>query len=338
MRKGWDDALDFQNMLRYAMRTEDWNAELAYWGTGQSRGVNYQEYPEPDSRPVGAAEMRFLAAMACATAVGFAPDDYSEPGTKAHSYASRFVPGDMDVPPMWVDNEVIDLVEHASQTFRPEALMPEDILIPNAFCVFERTMYANDIEGREVCFRAASWSHFVDPADEDRRGIILALWRHMHDEDAYSRQSPHRYHSRIGGSPLRLMQTAMFPWGEARAMEDIANHKLFAQLQVLWRLAKQQITIRSERQVSRPTWRSKQNQNWRAIKSVQVLTLRRAKVVHEGEPGEAHYSHRFNVHGHWRNQWYASEKVHRQIWIDEFIKGPEDRPLVLKKQAIEFIR
>jgi hypothetical protein len=336
MRKGWDDALDFQNQLRYAMRTEEWGQELAYWGTGQSRGVNYQEWPTEGNRPVGEREMKFIAAMACATAVGFAPEDYTEPGTRAFEYTSKNMPGEMEIPPMWVDNGVIDLVEYAAETFRPEALYATDLIIPNAFCVFERTMFANDIEGREISFRAASWSHFVDPADDDRRGIILALWRHMNDEDAYSRNSPLRYHRRVGGSPLRLMQTAMFPWGEARAMEDVANHKLFAQLQVLWKMAKQQITIQSERQVSRPTWRSKQN--WRQIKTVQVLTLRRAKVVHEGETGEAHYSHRFPVHGHWRNQWYASEKVHRQIWINGYVKGPEDKPFVAKRQAVEFIR
>jgi len=44
--------------------------------------------------------------------------------------------------------------------------------------------------------------------------------------------------------------------------------------------------------------------------------------------GEAHYDNwRWMVRGHWRAQWYASEKAHRLIWIDPHIKGPEDAPL-----------
>lgn len=339
MRGGWDDALEMQNQLKYALDTDEWQAELEHWGHGQGKGISYLEWEVEDSRPVDAEAMRFLLSVAALSAVGI------EEGAAAReddSPGMRYL-GQMpvDVVPMWVDGGVLDLVEYAAETFQPEALIAEDLLVPNAFCLFERALRANDIEGREISFRAASWAHFLDPAavlaGGGKGGIVMALWRHMADEDDYSRQDPRRYHRRMGGSVLRPMQTTMVPWGDPRAMKEPANHKVFAQLQVLWRLAQQQITIRSERQVSRPTWRSKQN--WRQIKTVQVLTLRRPKNPRpEGEPGEAHYSHRFPVHGHWRNQWYASEKVHRQIWIDPYIKGPAEAPFVAKRQAVEFIR
>jgi hypothetical protein len=52
------------------------------------------------------------------------------------------------------------------------------------------------------------------------------------------------------------------------------------------------------------------------------------------ENGEANYSHRFIVSGHWRNQWYPSEKLHRQIWISPYVKGPEDKPLIVRPRRV----
>lgn len=46
----------------------------------------------------------------------------------------------------------------------------------------------------------------------------------------------------------------------------------------------------------------------------------------EGTPFE--YAHRFIVRGHIRNQYFPSTKDHRLIWIDPFMKGPKDAPLV----------
>ena len=42
------------------------------------------------------------------------------------------------------------------------------------------------------------------------------------------------------------------------------------------------------------------------------------------------WSHRWLVSGHWRNQWYPSEGVRRPIWIDAFVKGPSDAPLLVR--------
>lgn len=70
---------------------------------------------------------------------------------------------------------------------------------------------------------------------------------------------------------------------------------------------------------------------------VRVVTLRRERAVEP--PSEAtgqsvNWSHRWLVGGDaggfWRNQWYPSEKVHRLIWIDAYVKGPPDKPLVIK--------
>ncbi len=48
----------------------------------------------------------------------------------------------------------------------------------------------------------------------------------------------------------------------------------------------------------------------------------------ERRGGDVEWSRRWLVRGHWRNQWYPSEQVHRTIWISPYVKGPEDRPFI----------
>jgi hypothetical protein len=68
---------------------------------------------------------------------------------------------------------------------------------------------------------------------------------------------------------------------------------------------------------------------------VVVVKLRREQGErHEPTGEEGNYSHRWIVGGHWRNQWYATESIHRQIWISPYVKGPEDRPLIVRPRRV----
>ena len=62
---------------------------------------------------------------------------------------------------------------------------------------------------------------------------------------------------------------------------------------------------------------------------LKVVTLRRKQPeTHEstGQGKSVEWSCRWLVEHHWRNQWYPSENIHRQIYIDPYLKGPEDKP------------
>lgn len=41
------------------------------------------------------------------------------------------------------------------------------------------------------------------------------------------------------------------------------------------------------------------------------------------------WNHRWIVRGHWRNQWYPSTQVHRPKYVPSYVKGPEDKPLIV---------
>lgn len=72
---------------------------------------------------------------------------------------------------------------------------------------------------------------------------------------------------------------------------------------------------------------------------ITVVTLRKRKQHHEGESNPVDWQNRWMVSGHWRNQWFPSLQSHRQIWINQYVKGPEDKPLVIKEgRAWNFVR
>jgi hypothetical protein len=64
-------------------------------------------------------------------------------------------------------------------------------------------------------------------------------------------------------------------------------------------------------------------------KYITVITLRRPKQ----HPGDEHHpvewTHRWITSGHWRWQPYGDGTV-RQIWIAPYVKGPADKPLLVR--------
>jgi hypothetical protein len=67
---------------------------------------------------------------------------------------------------------------------------------------------------------------------------------------------------------------------------------------------------------------------------INVVTLRHrvVKPEHQVKPPDegVDWKHKWWVSGHYRAQWYPSEKSHKVIWIAPFLKGPEDAPLLEK--------
>jgi hypothetical protein len=65
--------------------------------------------------------------------------------------------------------------------------------------------------------------------------------------------------------------------------------------------------------------------------SVMTIQLRATEHTPSTSSGDViEWSHRWIVRGHWRQQWYPSDKEHRVLWIPPYIKGPDDRPLQVR--------
>jgi hypothetical protein len=90
--------------------------------------------------------------------------------------------------------------------------------------------------------------------------------------------------------------------------------------------------------------KSKKKSKHRKISTVTCASLRRNRYRSEEErEAEARdYSHRWIVRGHMRNQPIGPRNAkggqkHMRVWIAPYVKGPEDKPLVLKDRVQLFV-
>lgn len=118
---------------------------------------------------------------------------------------------------------------------------------------------------------------------------------------------------------------------------ETATPRLVAFLWSFWALMRQPI-IATER--TRPT--DPESRKARKVSRVggYITTARlRQRIRPEGSEtagSTRDYSHRFLVRGFWRNQAYGPRMtLRRRTWIDSYIKGPADKPLVISNRIVK---
>lgn len=193
---------------------------------------------------------------------------------------------------------------------------------------------------------------------QEQTGIWLALYAHIDDPDDWMDSDKAAKAAMIGFPKLTLAHQA--PWGFGRdyahakpeQMAGMHPGSFYEQagvdwsaaidsyvesmrsIQALFRLLQQTIAVHRTERPPRATRRRAARLDY-PEKDVTVVYLRRPRddshpADREGKTVE--WSHRWIVSGHWRNQWYASLGEHRQIWINPFVKGPEDQPLRIRER------
>jgi hypothetical protein len=130
---------------------------------------------------------------------------------------------------------------------------------------------------------------------------------------------------------------AEYPAASASAIED---RKV---LVAFWTLVHQAgIAETHTERPARPEVRRLQRAGWtREHAEVRVVKLRNVDRAEPGEPtGEKrHYSHRFIVGGHWRNQACGPHRsLRRLVWIHPYIKGPDDAELATPTTVKAWVR
>ena len=62
---------------------------------------------------------------------------------------------------------------------------------------------------------------------------------------------------------------------------------------------------------------------------IRIVSLRRLEAdrKREGAVEKVEWQWQWEVRGHWRNQWYSSEGIHKPKFVEAYIKGPQDKPL-----------
>lgn len=271
--------------------------------------------------------------------------------------------------PIYVDEDMMTVVEAAVDSFRMETVEQSDLITPNGLLILPRSLWltsdadkthvrdadgniipVDDLSRKKLNWKVAHW-------DAGPRRIKVTLFHDDTDPDELDATAPD--HPWIG----RWIPTHAVSWpygAEAIAMDELSDMvgavSAQVQLQAIWRLLNQTLTIFEKSRPSGPFL--KRAQRARLPKEhVTIVRLRRPRVDHpaDDEPKFVNWTHRWIVGGHWRWQWYRDDSradrpcghrdsdgrvcmkhggTHRQIWISPYQKGPDDLPLVVNKARV----
>lgn len=228
-----------------------------------------------------------------------------------------------------VDPDMQTLWEAASQTFEPEALRREDLITESGFLYLPRPYHVPDVSGNDVSCRAFLWHSWPE-------GVVFGAFHRVGDPDFHDEDA------RKWCPRGTLLLDALHTWAFDRPVRFengvydpvVGQGDLRRVVQSLWRLLNQHIAVRTEAQPTRPVRRRMEKAKF-PERRITVVTLRRPRQdPDEHDARTVEWSHRWVVQGHWRNQWYPSLGAHRQVWINPFIKGPEELPLITNKARV----
>lgn len=122
-------------------------------------------------------------------------------------------------------------------------------------------------------------------------------------------------------------------------IDDYIKNNPHRLLLALFRIANQKLAGRAGHHADRPLFRRLKKFSF-PTEVIEILLRKnlvaRREGVSEGEP--VLWSHRWVVDGHWRRQYYPSTNSHDWVYIDSYVKGPEEAPLMLKDKVFKVIR
>lgn len=126
-----------------------------------------------------------------------------------------------------------------------------------------------------------------------------------------------------------------WPYGEA-IPEGMVPDPDAQVLRATWLLMSQRLAATETEQVPRAERRRCEKAG--VPSTVNVVRVRKHEQRPTDGARDVEWSHRWLVAGHWRRQWCPSVGAHRPTWIAGHVKGPAEKPLVLKDRVTTWIR
>lgn len=217
----------------------------------------------------------------------------------------------------WCSADVVRLAETASKSLPPQKLEQTDPPSTAGLIVFETPLRDTDSDGTgtEIYTNAILWyPAYVMSSSRFVASMTSLSW---------------------AGPPWGWWVLGHEHWGEGETQHDGAVESDIAdraRMATLWSII-QQKRIAPETTVS-PDRAGRRRVSRAGLPpdagDVRVLDVRRPSGHGPAAGSTVDYSHRWIVSAHWRNQWLPSTKSHRQQLILPYVKGPEDKPLVVR--------
>lgn len=269
----------------------------------------------------------------------------------------------------YVSPHMSDLAAAASETMPDEPVLKSDPPSTHGFMYLPQPMRFMDIRGRLCSVSAIVWVSvgpgcvvwFLSDRDEVKDMVNADMRRRFTPEEIVllpklqlAAQASFRWDQPL---PRSITNQTLIPnassidihwegdnlvFATDTFMElnvQVKRDPLLAMVLVIWRLMQQTLTSVERERVDRGTWRHARRVKFKDHE-VTVIALRRRAPSDEHGEHTVEWSHQWVVRGHWRRQpcKVEGEWTHRVIYINPYLKGPEDAPLLVRDRVNALVR
>lgn len=227
---------------------------------------------------------------------------------------------------LWIAPDMVDLLIHAAATLPAHDFEPSRLPWRRAFVVLGKPVVVGDVPMSSIM-----WSDRLTdlPGQAADNYLVTGLVRHAE-----------------GRVLAPVVVTTLRPgtaWADVSTFDGLEDDMdLYGRLiSTLWLLVQQKVAVQRVAGADRAANRRWSRDHDRPPPEVTVVELRRPIETRPHEDSSVvpvEWSHRWIVDGHWRNQYHPSTGERVPTWIAPHIKGPEDKPLVVKRKINAWVR
>lgn len=248
----------------------------------------------------------------------------------------------------WVNEDMTKLISHAAASLPDESFLKLDLPASFGLVILNEAipLGRGPKMGLSLDYQAFSWA-----LTDDGLGCSIVLWiggcPASYDLILFG-ESWEQVHRRWKFAtkttdPPKTDRKFLYEAAAKFALEKMKSGRsviersevetaVMAFPKAFWTITQQRLTeIISENPPRYVRRRLAREESALANKRVKYVKLRRVTYAYVGGTKEVDWTHRWMVDGHWRNQWLPSVEMHRQQFILPYVKGPEDKPLLLKR-------
>lgn len=225
---------------------------------------------------------------------------------------------------MW-RSDIFDQARHKAEAFVGATFQTEWLPAEPMLWLFQRPWYLDKTDA-EVCGPGFEGMVVGQLVYREGDAMLSAIMGAVVSDRIRDTDSGLPHHGQAAILELNV------PVGELVGAYPSALHRTICAAEFL----KQKVVRRSQQNAPKSAQRAAKKKGV-TLPSVSVVHLRRAEYVAPGsngrgtsDPKEDRYSRRWIVRSFPRRQWYPSRKEHRVVWVKEHVKGPADKPLIVR--------
>jgi hypothetical protein len=245
----------------------------------------------------------------------------------------------------WVSPEMVDVLAAVAPTIPDTLPLPP---MPEAMVVFAKPLAGLDSQTKTTIHTAAYlWGPVTMATLQDCFAVDTFAWRDFMQPRLDEIGEVH-WNELV---PTHLVNTGGAEWPIDEPISSVLNMQetgpgsrdsIIEDRRVMaafWALCNQRITTETFELGDRPARRRSERAGITKLNPVRVIKLREVeRRTAEGEAGAVDWSHRWIVGAHWRRQWHPSKNAHVPTLIQAHVKGPKDKPLLIRETVRALVR